>query len=143
MKAEIGYCQSCGVAECWIESRVVNANRKMTKREKKEATKINNRRVRIALEDERGDVKIPKNLSKMDRIVFRDGDCCFYCKCKLNLNKGEPSPHPDATFEHLIAKAHGGTRSTDNLVLACKPCNSRAGSMPLEDKLELRVKHES
>ncbi len=44
---------------------------------------------------------------------------CYYCDSKISVG--------DATWDHVIPKSKGGTRSPENLVLACKPCNSRKG----------------
>lgn len=61
----------------------------------------------------------------------RDGDNCFYCT--TDLFNGEIDP----TIEHLIPKAHKGSNHIGNLVLACEPCNQRAGDLPLIQKHQI------
>lgn len=56
---------------------------------------------------------------------FYNGICCF-CHTKIKMN--------DASREHIHSKAFGGSNSEDNIALACKSCNSLAGSqMPKKD----------
>lgn len=47
---------------------------------------------------------------------------CAYC--------GAPPP-PALTADHLIPRARGGPESGDNLVWACRPCNSRKNKRDL------------
>jgi hypothetical protein len=35
-------------------------------------------------------------------------------------------------IEHMVAKARGGSNRVSNLTLACAPCNTRKGALPLE-----------
>lgn len=46
---------------------------------------------------------------------------CFYCGRRRKL-----------TFDHVVPIAAGGTHAPDNLVMACKSCNSRKGTLPPE-----------
>jgi len=52
-----------------------------------------------------------------DLVRRRAHDCCEYCQM--------PQQYDDLPFqiEHVIAKQHGGTDHSDNLALACVPCN--------------------
>ncbi|MFM6853578.1 MAG: HNH endonuclease [Sphingopyxis sp.] len=52
------------------------------------------------------------------------GGNCFYCK--------KPVAHADMTIDHIEPKSRGGTSSIQNLVVACKPCNSAKGHLPIE-----------
>lgn len=53
------------------------------------------------------------------RILMRDGYECAYC--------GETAD----TVDHVISRHHGGDMwSPDNLVAACKRCNSAKGDRP-------------
>ena len=50
-------------------------------------------------------------------VLERDGYVCPYC--------GRPAD----TVDHVIPVALGGTDTLDNLVAACKRCNSRKGTI--------------
>ncbi|MCU0430251.1 MAG: HNH endonuclease [Cytophagaceae bacterium] len=63
-------------------------------------------------------------------IFKRDGHSCQYC-----------GTHSDLTLDHVLPRSRGGQSSWDNLVAACKSCNSKKGdqtpdeaSMPLKRK---------
>jgi 5-methylcytosine-specific restriction endonuclease McrA len=47
-------------------------------------------------------------------------ECC-YCREPLSLK--------DATVEHIIPKAYGGTDSAKNTALACQLCNTARGDL--------------
>lgn len=56
------------------------------------------------------------------RAVFaRDGHRCQYC--------GGPAE----SIDHVIPRARGGQHVWENVVAACRPCNTRKGSSLLED----------
>lgn len=55
-------------------------------------------------------------------IFDRDGGHCRYCNIRLRRD--------DATVDHYIPTAHGGTNHRENLRLACNDCNQLKGSMP-------------
>lgn len=50
-------------------------------------------------------------LRKRQQILDRDNHTCVYCGA------------PATTVDHVVAAAHGGSDSNDNLVAACKDCN--------------------
>lgn len=52
-------------------------------------------------------------LKHKGRIFERDGDACVYCGSADNL-----------VIDHLIPVSRGGDSEPDNLVTACKSCNS-------------------
>lgn len=63
-------------------------------------------------------------------IFKRDGHLCQYC-----------SSRSDLTLDHVMPRSRGGQSSWDNLVTACKHCNSKKGDctpdeagMPLKRK---------
>ena len=58
-------------------------------------------------------------------IYERDGYACVYC------GSGE-----DLTLDHIVPLAHGGMHCEDNLVVACRSCNSSKGATSLEDWLQ-------
>ncbi len=55
-------------------------------------------------------------------IFRRDHNSCQYCGAKDHL-----------TLDHLVPKSRGGKTNWDNLVTACKRCNSRKGDYTLEE----------
>ena len=57
-----------------------------------------------------------------ENVFKRDGFKCQYCGTKREL-----------TIDHLIPKAKGGTTSWNNLVTACKKCNSLKGNYSPEE----------
>lgn len=61
---------------------------------------------------------------KKQRIYVQQRGACAYCGNKFPLHW--------LTFDHVLRKKDGGTSRTENLVLACRPCNvyreSRDGS---------------
>ena len=48
----------------------------------------------------------------LDRLMFAQGNLCFFGK--------EPLARADASVEHLVASANGGTNADDNCVACCK-----------------------
>jgi HNH endonuclease len=65
----------------------------------------------------------------LDRLMFAQGGLCFFCK--------KPLPKSEASVEHLVASAHGGTNADDNCVACCKAVNALLGSMSLKEKLQV------
>lgn len=62
-----------------------------------------------------------------ENVFKRDGHRCMYC----GSNK-------DLTIDHVIPKARGGKTKWNNLVTACKKCNSSKGDFsPREAGLKL------
>lgn len=61
-------------------------------------------------------------------IFRRDGNCCVYC-----------GDSRDLTLDHVLPKSKGGPTNWNNLVTACKRCNSRKGNAtPEEANMPLR-----
>jgi 5-methylcytosine-specific restriction endonuclease McrA len=57
------------------------------------------------------------------RAIFeRDGGVCFYCSKATHL--GGEQDGDDATRDHIKAISKGGLHHADNIVLACRSCNS-------------------
>jgi len=56
------------------------------------------------------------NLSKRFDIMAKSNFKCVYC--------GRKAPEVELELEHIIPRAKGGTDDTENLVVACKDCNS-------------------
>lgn len=66
----------------------------------------------------------------LSRMLKRKEPRCWYCMRLVDRS--------NASVEHLIARSIGGDNSRDNLRLACRPCNVRAGNLPLEEKMEMK-----
>ena len=66
---------------------------------------------------------------QIDRLVFAQGGLCFFCKQSLHKN--------DASVEHLVASANGGSNSDENCVVCCKAINALLGSMSLKEKVQV------
>lgn len=56
------------------------------------------------------------------RLLIRDGSSCRWCGRCLELH--------EITLDHLIPESQGG-RGLDNLVAACKFCNSHRAHNPM------------
>ena len=67
---------------------------------------------------------------RIDRLLFAQGGLCFFCKAAL--------PRADATVEHLVASARGGTNGDDNCVACCKAMNMLlGGKQSLKEKFKV------
>lgn len=53
-------------------------------------------------------------------IYTRDNYTCQYCRTLFATN--------ELTFDHVVPVSRGGTRSWENIVACCIPCNRRKGS---------------
>jgi len=65
----------------------------------------------------------------LDRLMFVQGGMCFFCK--------QPLPKTEASVEHLLASANGGSNSDENCVACCKAVNRLLGSMSLKEKFQV------
>jgi len=65
----------------------------------------------------------------LDRLIFAQGGLCFFCK--------QPLPRSEASVEHLVASANGGSNSDENCVACCKAVNALFGSMSLKEKIQV------
>lgn len=64
--------------------------------------------------------------SRQLRVLFaRYGGECHYCGEQCNRIKDHPK---QATKDHVVPKALGGTNTLDNYVLACQSCNNDKGT---------------
>ena len=61
-----------------------------------------------------GEVRLRKTT-----LFYRDNCKCAHCLTDLTFN--------NMTYEHVLPKAKGGVHSWENVVAACKECNSRKG----------------
>lgn len=57
-------------------------------------------------------------------IYLRDGFSCMWCLCPLH------TAHPrNVTLDHITPREHGGSNAPNNIVTACKTCNSERGTL--------------
>ncbi|MBL8494041.1 MAG: hypothetical protein JNM37_07265 [Rhodocyclaceae bacterium] len=68
-------------------------------------------------------------MKTLDRLLYLQGGECFFC--------GKQLPKSDASIEHLVASANGGTNAEDNCVACCKTLNALLGSRSLKEKIEV------
>jgi hypothetical protein len=61
--------------------------------------------------------------------MFAQGGLCFFCTL--------PLPKAEASVEHLVASARGGSNGDDNCVACCKAMNALLGSMSLKEKIKV------
>jgi 5-methylcytosine-specific restriction endonuclease McrA len=76
-------------------------------------------------------VNVPYKGVVMNRhnIFRRDGNACGYCGSTKDL-----------TLDHVFPKSRGGKTQWENLVTACKKCNTYKGNhTPLEANMLLRI----
>lgn len=61
---------------------------------------------------------------KRSTLYYRDHMRCSYCDEELEFHEN--------TYDHVIPRVRGGDHSWENVVLACKECNSKKGdSLPV------------
>lgn len=58
-------------------------------------------------------------------VFLRDKWSCQYC--------GEQHKTQELTFDHVIPRSRGGRTSWENIVAACRPCNTTKGNMMPEE----------
>jgi 5-methylcytosine-specific restriction endonuclease McrA len=76
--------------------------------------------------------KAPVKFTRLN-IFTRDGFKCQYC--------AEQFDSEDLTFDHVKPVAQGGTKTWENIVTACVPCNSKKeGRTPEQAKMKLLKK---
>lgn len=66
-------------------------------------------------------------------VVARDGPQCHYCGVlTVQRTAIATDPNLDRTVDHKVPVDRGGKDEFDNLVLACRACNSAKGTLPYE-----------
>lgn len=76
-------------------------------------------------------IRRPRPQLRLSRreVLLRDAYTCQYCGRKTR----------DLTLDHVVPRRKGGAHVWENVVAACKPCNSRkAGRTPQEAHMQLR-----
>lgn len=61
---------------------------------------------------------------QVEELIARDGSACVWCGRELWLR--------DLTREHVVPRSRGGHMTTENAVVACRACNKRRGSKPVD-----------
>lgn len=72
-------------------------------------------------------VKVPYREFRPTRrnVFIRDNYSCRYCGKQLSSE--------ELSVDHVLPKSRGGKDSWENLVTACKPCNSKKGDRTPEE----------
>ncbi len=65
----------------------------------------------------------------ISRLLFAQGGQCFFCRKPLPIN--------EASVEHLVASANGGTNEDGNCVACCKTLNHLFGSKSIKEKMQI------
>jgi hypothetical protein len=61
---------------------------------------------------------------KVEQLIERDGPACVWC--------GREMWRRDLTLEHVIPRSRGGHATPENALVACRRCNRRRGSRPVD-----------
>lgn len=69
---------------------------------------------------------------KRTALFKAQGGRCFWCQQPMVLGGRQNRPE-FATLDHVIPKAHGGRNTWQNLVCACRRCNSTRGTKPPDE----------
>lgn len=65
----------------------------------------------------------------LDRLLFEQGGDCFFCR--------QPLAKSEASVEHLLAQANGGTSAEENVVACCKTINTLLSNKALKEKFAI------
>lgn len=61
---------------------------------------------------------------RLDAMI-RQGNRCYWCKEFMTMPQSGDEQRPtDATLEHLVPIADGGSKKAKNVVAACMKCNT-------------------
>jgi 5-methylcytosine-specific restriction endonuclease McrA len=61
---------------------------------------------------------------RVEELIERDGPSCVWC--------GRAVWRRDLTLEHVVPRSRGGHLTPENALLACRGCNRRRGSRPVD-----------
>jgi 5-methylcytosine-specific restriction endonuclease McrA len=61
---------------------------------------------------------------QVEELIERDGAACVWC--------GRELWRRDLTREHVVPRSRGGHMTAENALVACRPCNRRRGSRPVD-----------
>jgi hypothetical protein len=82
-------------------------------------------------EAERMRVALMRDVKLVTAIKKRDQDRCRYCGCQVRW--GNQRGNAGATYDHVIPVIKGGKNTLDNVVIACRGCNSRKKHLTLRE----------
>jgi 5-methylcytosine-specific restriction endonuclease McrA len=60
----------------------------------------------------------------VEQLIERDGPTCVWC--------GREPWRRDLTLEHVVPRSRGGHMTAENALVACRSCNKRRGSRPVD-----------
>jgi 5-methylcytosine-specific restriction endonuclease McrA len=60
----------------------------------------------------------------VEQLIERDGPACVWC--------GRELWRRDLTLEHVVPRSRGGHMTSENALVACRSCNRRRGSRPVD-----------
>src|SRR4051794_6383614 len=60
----------------------------------------------------------------LEQLVARDGAACVW--------RGRSPWRRDLTLEHVVPRSRGGHLTMENALVACRACNRRRGSRPVD-----------
>ena len=60
----------------------------------------------------------------VEQLIARDGPACVWC--------GRELWRRDLTLEHVVPRSRGGHMTAENALVACRRCNRRRGSKPVD-----------
>jgi hypothetical protein len=61
---------------------------------------------------------------RVEQLIERDGPACVWC--------GRELWRRDLTLEHVVPRSRGGHMTEENALVACRACNRRRGSRPVD-----------
>jgi hypothetical protein len=73
------------------------------------------------------------SVKQLQRLLLLQGQRCFFCD--------SPIPEGEASVEHLIASANGGTKDDGNCVVCCKSLNAAFGNKGVKEKFRAVLNH--
>lgn len=80
---------------------------------------------------ERMRVALMRDTKLVTAIKRRDQDRCRYCGCQVRW--GNQRGPEGATYDHVKPIIAGGTNTLENVVIACRGCNSRKRHLTLRE----------
>lgn len=70
--------------------------------------------------------ELTRDAALIKAIRARDGSTCRYCAVEVNWKDRKSSI--GGTYDHVVPVSKGGDNSYENVVVACRACNSRKGA---------------